>query len=304
MSKSPPVLARAKKQRAAKLQPGTIVSFTRLQHPLPEVGNGPRTVGLIRLQDGRTILTPLLIEEPVIGQEVLPRMRLQGITETGLRRYDIAYEAAAMKPVTAPTFPGYILALTGPSGVGKSTISRMLVSMCSEFVAPVPILTTRGAKDGDDGEYTYVSKGEFAALQSSHEIVAVTEIPSRSEVRRYGYRAADIEAIWKAGKIPVVITEMHLLQDLARHYGRRSILSCGLLPPGRSKRAMLSHLLHRLRSRGRDTEAHIKDRLRNAEADLQFFTDRRDLFDHIIVNENLENVISALKQRVPGLAEA
>ena len=61
---------------------------------------------------------------------------------------------------------------------------------------------------------------------------------------------------------------------------------------------MLSSLLHRLRDRGRDTEQQIKDRLKNAEADLQFFDDRKELFDHLIVNDKLETVIENLSGRV------
>ena len=91
---------------------------------------------------------------------------------------------------------------------------------------------------------------------------------------------------------------MNLLQGLSSHFGRRSILSFGLLPPGKSKRQMLSSLLHRLRDRGRDTEQQIKDRLKNAEADLQFFDDRKELFDHLIVNDKLETVIENLSGRV------
>ncbi|MEK7590929.1 MAG: hypothetical protein AAB489_01845, partial [Patescibacteria group bacterium] len=99
-------------------------------------------------------------------------------------------------------------------------------------------------------------------------------------------------------------TEMHLLQGLSAHYGRRSILSFGLLPPGKSKRVMLSQLLHRLRKRGRETEEHIRDRLKNAEKDLAFFTERRDLFDHLLVNEDLPSVIASMKEKVPGLSGA
>jgi len=196
----------------------------------------------------------------------------------------------------AGVFPGYILALTGPSGVGKTTISKLLEGAFAEHLSRVPILTTRAPKSGDEGEYCYTTLEEFDALIADKAMVAFTTIPSSSEPRRYGYRAADIEAVWREGKIPVVITEMHLLQGLAEHYGRRAILSFGLLPPGHSKRTMLSHLLHRLRARGRETESQIKDRMQNAEQDLLFFEERKDLFNMLLVNENLHSVLAHFKQ--------
>jgi guanylate kinase len=139
---------------------------------------------------------------------------------------------------------------------------------------------------------------EFAWLRAQGALAASVDLPSRSEIRCYGYREADIRAIWAEHKIPLVITEMHLLQGLAGHFGRRSILSFGLLPPGRSKRMMLSHLLFRLRARGRETEEQIQDRLKNAEEDLAFFRARRDLFNELLVNDHLPRVVASLQGTV------
>ena len=304
MSHSPSIVHRQKKREQERLEPGTVLSWTTLSHPPARFGHRPRTIALIELESGAKVLAPLIATHPHIGQKVHPRMRLSHITEETLRVYEVAYEALVEVSVPVLDFPGYILALTGPSGVGKTTVSKLLTQMFGHVTVNVPILTTRAAKQGDDGEYVYTTPEEFERLKRAGSIVAATVIPSSSEDRQYGYRGADIEAIWKEGKLPVVITEMHLLSGLAEHYSRRSILSFGLLPPGKSKRAKLSQLLHRLRTRGRETEEHIKDRLKNAERDLAFFTERSDLFDHIMVNEDLPSVIAAMKEKVPGLSKA
>lgn len=285
------------------MQPGAVLSFTKLMHPPAKFGRKPRLIGLIELDDGSKILAPLL-SVPAIGQRVHPRMRLSHVTDEALRVYEVAYEALTGVPAPMRVFPGYILALTGPSGVGKTTVRTLFTQMFLDYTANVPILTTRTAKPGDEGEYVYTDPHDFERLRRAGKIVATTHIPSETERRQYGYRAEDIEAIWRQGKLPVVITEMHLLQGLSAHYGRRSILSFGLLPPGKSKRVMLSQLLHRLRKRGRETEEHIRDRLKNAEKDLAFFTERRDLFDHLLVNEDLPSVIASMKEKVPGLSGA
>ena len=303
MNNSAPIVQRAQKRERDKFLPGVVVSFTTLSHPPARFGHRPRTVGLIELENGRRVLAPLVADAPYIGQTVRPRMRLSHVTAEGLRVYEVAYDAAAATAIQE-AFSRYLVAFTGPSGVGKSTIAKMLAHACSDYAAKVPILTTRAPKAGDDGEYVYTSAAEFDRLKGMGEIVSMTEIPSSSEERRYGYRAADIEAIWAAGKIPVVVTEIELLQGLARHYGRRAVLSFGLLPPGKSKRARLSQLLHRLRSRGRESEEHIRDRLKNAERDLAFFGERKDLFDHMVVNEDLSALVASLKKKVHGLSGA
>lgn len=208
-----------------------------------------------------------------------------------------------MNRIASKKFPGYILALTGPSGVGKSTLRRLLVQTAGDYIEEVKMVTTRSPRQDDDGEYLYSSNEKFERMKQDEIIVAFTEIPSSNENRQYGYRGKDIEAVWDRGKIPVVITEMRLLESLARQYGRDSILSFGLLPPGTSKRAKLSELLHRLRGRGRDTEAHIRDRLKNAESDIRLLKDRKDLFDHIVVNENLQSLMALVKSKALSFAK-
>lgn len=299
---TPPILHRQNAKRSKKLQDGTVLSWTTMSHPLEGFGTRPRTVGLIELEDGSRALGQLM-GQPMISARVRPRMVLSSVNDDGLRIYDVAYEGVTAVPsvIERKIFPGYILALTGPSGVGKTTVSRLLVKMFGH-VESVPILTTRERRDGDDGEYRYVSKEKFTQYMENGEMISFVHLPSSTEERWYGYRKDDMEKIWKKGRLPMVITEMHLLRGIAEHYGRRSILSFGLLPPGKSKRMMLSTLLHRLRTRGRDAEDHLKDRIKNAAKDLEFFRERADLFDKILVNDNLQTVVETVGQHVPGLA--
>jgi len=314
MPDSPPIIHRAQKTHRKKMQEGTILSFTTIIHPPKGFGNKPRTIGLIELDDGSRTLGELILPRnqksivncqlSIVNCRVTPHLRLSRISEQGLRIYDVCFEPAAGKPVKEKEFSGYIIAITGPSGVGKTTVSKILTTKVGDYAVKVPILTTREPANLDDGEYEYTDQKEFDALKKQGKLASCTRIPSSTQNRWYGYRRSDIEAIWKKHKIPVVITEMGLLQDLVRTYSRRSILSFGLLPPGKSKRMMLSCLLHRLRSRGRDTESAIRERLKNAEKDLEFFEERRNLFDDLIVNEDLNAVIKKLKGQVLAAVKA
>lgn len=300
MDRIPALHRRTKALAALQLQSGVIESFTVVRHPPHGFGFDPYNVALIKLEDGTRTMAQLTTGgiAPSIGASVVPRMRKIRTMENGLIVNDLKYQVVVKKAEPLFTVTSYVLAVSGPSGVGKTTIARSLMTLFSSYAEQVPIVTTRMARKGETEPYVHVKKEQFDAMVKSGEIISHTQMPSASELRQYGYRKSDIDAVWKKGKLPIVITEIHLLKGLVDKLGRRAVLSCGLLPPGRSKRTMLSALLHRLRTRGSHTEEQIKERLKVAEADLKAFTDHAHLFDHMLVNDQLETCVESIRELV------
>ncbi len=300
MKTTPPISARAQAKHRQKMQSGVIISFTTLSHPLSKFGPLPRTIGLIELDDGSRVTAQLLMKNPAIGMSVVPRMRLSHVTEEKLRIYGVAFEEAIPDRAAKPQeFPGYILALTGPSGVGKSAVRNALLKMLGERAVKVPLVTTAARIAGERGEYRHMSKKTFEEAAKKNQIVALAQLELNGSTDWYGYRAADFTAIWKTRKIPVVTTETHLLRALSSRYGRRSILSFGLLPPGKSKRLMLSHLLRRLRASEKHTEEWMHQTLKVAADELQTLRSSAELFDRILVNDDLQAVAETVRRHVP-----
>lgn len=279
---------------------GTILSFTTVHHPPAGFGSESYIVALIRHDDGTKSMGQLLREStpPAIGARVLPHLRCIRTMENGLRVNGFKYDIVTTVDEPLFTMTSYVLAVSGPSGVGKTTITRSLLSLFSSYAEQVPIITTREARKNDTEPYIYVQKDEFNRMVKNGEIISHTHMPSKTELRYYGYRRKDIDAIWKNGKLPIVVTELHLLKGLVESLGRRAVLSCGLLPPGKSKRTMLSALLHRLRIRGSHTEEQIQERLKVAEADLQAFQEHKHLFDHLLVNDEVHVCVRTIRELV------
>lgn len=300
MDRIPALHRQIKAREKEVLMPGVIVSFTTVRHPPAGFGTEPYTVVLVRRMDGTLVLGQLTkgSPEPSIGASVVPRLRKMRTMENGLIVSDMKYDVVQSQPEPLFTVTSYVLALSGPSGVGKTTITRQLLAFMQSYAEQVPIYTTRQKKKGDTEPYVHVSKEIFDEMVKRREIISHTSMPSKTELRYYGYRRKDIEGIWKRGKLPIVVTEIHLLQGLVESLGRRAVLSCGLLPPGSSRRSRLSALLHRLRSRGRENEEQIVERMKVAEADLKAFDDHAHLFDHMVINDKLDSCVETIGQIV------
>ena len=290
MPDTSPIVHRAKQRKQLAMQTGTIVSLTTVRHPPAEFPAAARQLALIELEDTTSVIAPVdqMHESLSIGQTVQPHMRFSRVNAQGLRVYEVVYSPVVETPEIVADFAGYIVALTGPAGVGRTTVAAMLQKALGDYAVIVPLVTYRR---GTSLKYREVlSKHEFTSGVESGAIV--------SNDGMHGYRLADLDAVRKAGKLPIVIAEEDLIKLVAEHYGRRSVLSFGLLPPGKSKRAMLSHLLHRLRSCERYGESVVKEHLASAEQILEQVKRRKKFFNQVIVNENIDDVVELLVQYV------
>ncbi len=295
MDRIPSLHRRTQALSKTPLLRGTILSFTTIHNPPKGFGSDAYTVALIEKEDGTKVMAQMTPESapPAIGAIVAPRMRKIRTMENGLFINDLKYEVVV--PVATPLFTvrTYVLALTGPSGVGKTTISKALLSMFSSVVEQVPMVTTRKLKSAHTEPHIVVSETKFQAMIESGEIVAHSTLTDSGQYSA-GYRRKDIDLIWQKKKLPVVTTDIHLLEGLAKSLGRRTILSCGLLPPGTSHRRMLSALLHRLRSR-EDSELQIAEQIKNAKSHLEALDSHAHLFDHMLVNESVDHCVETIR---------
>lgn len=188
-----------------------------------------------------------------------------------------------------------IITFTGPSGVGKSTLRRILSDMQSDAFTSLAMMTARQPKPGDDGEYQYVSLEGFLQMRDAGIFAAHTRVPGVEE-RWYAYRMDTIDDALMQDRSPLLITDHLLLSQLRDRFGPDRVYSIGLLPPGDSMEAMLAVLHERLRSRGRETDSDINDRLLNAREDIEYL--RSGSQDHIVINDVLRDTIDLLLRQL------
>jgi guanylate kinase len=115
-----------------------------------------------------------------------------------------------------------IISITGPSGVGKTTLLHNLLQALPE-ARPLRSYTTRAARPSDEpGEYTYVSSEEFDTVAKSGAFLW----EARTYVNRYGTKKEDIDHALGSGLYmpTLVIDAVEKLHRYVKEIGMESAL--------------------------------------------------------------------------------
>lgn len=172
-----------------------------------------------------------------------------------------------------------MLLISGPSGCGKSTLCRRLVE--DPRVVFSISATTRTKREGEvDGrDYHFLSKEEFAARIERGEFVEHAEVYGNM----YGTLRADMNAALEAGQVFLVEIDVQgALQLMALDVPGIYVF---VAPPS------FEVLRQRLEGRGSETPESLERRLKKAEDEYR----ERLRYDHIVVNEDVEQALSEIR---------
>jgi guanylate kinase len=176
---------------------------------------------------------------------------------------------------------GKLIVVTGPSGVGKSSITREVVARSDARFSISA--TTRQPREGEvDGEhYWFVSRDEFERLIAQERLLEWAEVFGNY----YGTLAGPVdEAITQGQRIILEIDVQGGLQVARRKPEAQFVL---IVPPSDEV------LAQRLRGRGSEDEQTLACRLGSARQELQ--TARQSgVYKHEVVNDDLECAIRQL----------
>src|SRR5215208_4159672 len=155
-----------------------------------------------------------------------------------------------------PNKPGQLIVLCGPSGVGKSTISRKLSQTMG--ITYTVSATTRPKRPGDDAgkKYEFLTKEEFFKRLDHDEFLEYAEVYGEY----YGTPKASVLADLAQGKD--VLLEIDVQGALQVRYHYPDSLLIFILPPDEPT------LLQRLRDRGRDSAEDIHKRFMAAKREI------------------------------------
>lgn len=180
---------------------------------------------------------------------------------------------------------GKLVILSAPSGSGKTTIVRHLLSLGLglEFSISATSRKPRGnEKDGVD--YYFL---EPAAFLKKVEAGAFLEWEEVYEDQYYGTLRVEVERIRNAGKNVIFDIDVVGGLNLKKEFGEAA-LALFIQPPS------IQVMKQRLRARGTDSEEQLKKRLSKARHELTY----AEKFDHVIINDILSESLQEAEKSV------
>lgn len=182
---------------------------------------------------------------------------------------------------------GRLVVLSGPSGVGKSSVVRLVRSALPELVFSVSV-TTRSPRPGEvDGQdYHFVSADEFDRMIADDELLEWASI--HGGLQRSGTPAAPVEAALEAGS-PVLL-ELDLAGARAVRVSKPEALLVFMAPP------TWDDLVSRLVGRATEESAATERRLETARVELA----AQNEFDTVVVNTDVDHSCEQLVSLLVG----
>jgi guanylate kinase len=178
-----------------------------------------------------------------------------------------------------------VFVITGPSGVGKGTLIRTLRERVPELELSVSA-TTRAPRPGEDHgvAYHFLTDPEFERLVGEGAFVE----HARYSGRRYGTLRSELDRRTTAGH-PVVL-EIEVQGARQVREAMPEAVQIFIAPP--SEEALRTRLVGRGDTSAEDMEA----RLAVAHDELA----ARDEFQHVVVNDRLDDAVADLEAVVRG----
>jgi guanylate kinase len=177
-----------------------------------------------------------------------------------------------------------VFVITGPSGVGKGTLIRVLRERVPGLELSVSA-TTRAPRAGEENgrDYHFLTPEEFAERANAGDFLEHATFSGN----RYGTLRSEVERTLDEGKSVVLEIEVQGARQVRAAMGDEAVLIF-IAPPDPEA------LRERLAGRGTDSEEEVERRLETAKQELE----ARQEFKHVVVNEDIARAATELDRIV------
>lgn len=171
---------------------------------------------------------------------------------------------------------GSLFIVSAPSGAGKTTLCRKLVSSLPNLQFSVSY-TTRQPRKGEvnDRDYTFISTQDFRLMADKGEFIEWAEVHGAL----YGTSRKRLEELLDSGNDVILDIDTQGAMQIKERY--KEGIYIFILPPS------LETLKERLKNRMTDSKEEIGKRLGRAIAEIKTF----NKYDYVIINDILEDAL-------------
>lgn len=175
---------------------------------------------------------------------------------------------------------GFLLVLSGPSGCGKGTVSKALLSKGGDIVFSVSA-TTRRPRPGEvnGGNYYFVDEDKFCKMVKNEEFLEYAHVHSNY----YGTPKEFVFDEIEKGEIVLLEIDVQGALQVKKNY--KEAVFIFLLPP------TMDELKNRIIKRGTETQEDINGRFENAFTELDFVGE----YDFFVVNDKVEAAVKDIE---------
>jgi len=172
--------------------------------------------------------------------------------------------------------PGKLVIVSGPSGVGKTTVLRRLFATCTLPLVESISATTRPQRPGETAgiSYRYLTEEQFQKHRGNQDFLECCEVFGYGHW--YGTLREPVTTGLKQGNWIVLEIDVEGAGKVLNQYPDAITI---FIHPG-----SLEELDRRLRGRGTETEEVLKRRLEVAKHELE----ASPAYRHIVINQSVE----------------
>ena len=181
---------------------------------------------------------------------------------------------------------GLLLVVSGPSGVGKTTIVHEVIRRLGGEFSVSATTRERSGRERDGVDYHFVDEETFQQWINEGRFLEHAQVFGRSW---YGTLRNQVEDALAQGSLIVLDIDVQGARDVKR--AMPSAFSLFVLPPDETA------LLTRLHARGREDEAAIDRRFAEAKKEIEF-AKTSGVYDAFVINDDLEIAIDEVTDLV------
>jgi len=179
-----------------------------------------------------------------------------------------------------------VVLISGPSGVGKSTICREVVKRIDNACLSVSVTTRPKTESEVDGrDYWFISKEQFQQRIDNDLLLEYAEVFGNL----YGTPKDKAEEALKAGKTIILEIDVQGAKQVKVIYPEAVMIF--ILPPSQRE------LAQRLNGRGREDEEAAEERLDEAGTEI---AGGWQYYQHLVINDDLEQAVNEVVQIIEG----